>query len=722
MVSFPGFCWLMSRIVANRYEIEDEIGRGGMAVVYRARDMRLNRRVALKILHPFLATQTESAARFLREAEAIAKLHHPNIVEIFDTGQDEETGSHFLVMELLDGVTLTEFIHQHPTAIPEIAIVMGCSLCDAIDHAHKANIIHRDIKPENIMFSGDGVLKLMDFGIARILDAEKMTASGSLIGSPAHMAPEIIEGHQYSYSCDIFSLGTVLYFALTNALPFQGTTPMAVFKAILDNRYSPPSRLNLSISKKIDRLVARCLKTDPAERYQSTEELKAALLEPLSIVDMSDYGEVISKYYANPEAFNTENIPRIVGHLNDSAQLAVKEHRLPNALETLNTILTYDPANEQAAALLKKLRTGSQIKKKAIIAGVIGALLAISIILFYALPVREIFASSNQPSVPVEQGTQSAAVQPVQTAESDVEQKPTGDSDAHSDEQGTEEPSVYEAVSNEQVSSAGIERADESDLLTNNKLNTEPEVAAHDAANREELPANVKSAETESHKDSTGGNERGTRPRTSKKAQETAQNKETPVPDDTVEQGTDPESKPDEEVKQPEVITFTQPVFPPDGYVFIAGKRYNANENGDVQIGLPPGTYSMTVTCKTRCIPRKMSFEVTPNTQNTTLETVTLDWADASLTVNTSDSNLYFVAVRLDEQGRFTKQIDYLIPSSPKSFNGFNPLGNKPIKLEVYAISKSKQLTGMTRSNLEKEKSASTRVELLPGDNRSITF
>lgn len=697
------------RVVANRYELEEEIGRGGMAVVYRARDLRLNRPVAFKLLHPFLANQAESAARFTREAEAIAKLHHPNIVEIFDTGQDEETGSQFLVMELVEGPTLTDFIHQHSTVIPEVAVAMACSLCDAIEHAHQTNILHRDIKPENIMFSKDGVLKLMDFGIARILDADRMTASGSLIGSPAHMSPEIIEGHKYTFSCDIFSLGTVLYFALTSQLPFTGSTPMAVFKNILDNNYPPPGRLNLSISKKIDKIVAKCLQNSPNERYQTASELKDALINSLTLVHFENYAELVAEYYENPEKFNDSHISQIKTDLNDAALVAVKEHRVSSALDYLNTILIYDPNNQQAIALLKKLRTGDLVKKRIAIGGIILVLLAIIIPLMILKPwasndIASDFSVIRHPEYPAPQSVDSSvsnsAIEPSEEQLASIQPVPADEpieiAQNSSETLQNEDNTVVPVLPSGDTSSTKNEVDAGENAVTNRDVDAPPPPSSPMQPQRSQTP---------------------------KKAHKTQD-----VPSETED------SKPDvdKEAVQPVVlptpvdevqpIHLIQPVFPPDSYAFIAGKRYNADANGDISLNLLPGRYAMTITCKTRCISQKAVLTVDESSKDKTQEIITLAWADASVTVNAQDSSLYFVAVTLDEQGKFTKQIDYLIAGKTKNYNGFNPLGNKPIRLEVFAISKSKRLQGMTHAILEKEKSASTRVELYPGDNRSITF
>ena len=375
----------MGRVIANRYELEDEIGRGGMAMVYRARDVRLHRFVALKLMHPFLASQSESSSRFLREAEAIAKLHHPNIVEIFDTGRDEETGSQFLVMELVDGPTLTQFIHAHPVRIPEVAVAMACSLCDAVAHAHGANIIHRDIKPENIMVSADGVLKLMDFGIARILDAERMTASGSIIGSPAHMPPEIIEGQRYSFTCDIFSLGTVIYFMLTGELPFKGPTPGAVFHAILDGAFALPSRYNMAVTRRVDRIVETCLKVAPGDRYQTADALKEAMLEVLRPAGFADYGTVVARFCADPDAYQDGALPAVQKNLLAGTRQALRMRRIPVAVENLNILLAYDPENREAVALLQRIRNGSAMRRHVIaIALILLCLLGVGAIVWFA--------------------------------------------------------------------------------------------------------------------------------------------------------------------------------------------------------------------------------------------------------------------------------------------------------------------------------------------------
>ena len=705
------------RIVANRYELQYEIGRGGMAVVYRALDMRLNRNVAFKLLHPFLASQETSAARFLREAEAIAKLHHPHIVEIYDTGTDEETGSQFIVMELVSGLTLKDFIQAHKTKIPEVAIAIGCTLCDAIEHAHQSNVIHRDIKPENIMFSEDGVVKLMDFGIARILDADRMTASGSLVGSPAHMSPEIIEGQPYTFSCDIFSLGTVIYYCLTNELPFQGTTPMSVFKAILDNQYTQPSRLNATIPKRIDRMIAKCLKTSSEERYQTASALKEELVAILKEVRLENYDEIAAVYYRDPDQFNEAYLPKVTSVLNESAQLAVQAKHLSQALEKLNTVLEYDPDDVKANALLRKLRTGDIHKKRMIVGGIAALVSALIVLGIFVVPWQALFASSpNEPE-------QSQAIDALNPSEEKELQ-----SDNSIVQSRTNEPPIVELPPSTpnlgdlvaQETPVALQPLTEPQPVVESQPVTEQNPVQSDSelTVKSDMPS-IPSTGAQDNKPERSKNQR----KTPKKTHETMESNEVGYAlGEAVAEPASETPPVEDQPQRPALIRVIQPVYPYDAYAIIGGKRYNANSNGDLVIELPEGTYGMTVTCKTRCVKQKVTLNVSAADAGIPKDkTITLDWADASLRVNSSNSEeLNFIAVRLDDQGGFTQQIDYLIPNKSKSYNGFTPLGNKPIRLEVYAIAKSKHLKGMTKSVLEKEKMASTRVELLPGDDKNI--
>src|SRR5207237_7288085 len=175
-------------------------------IVYRAQDETLKRVVAIKVLHQHLAAEPESKARLEREAQAVAKLRHDNILEIFDySGLDSQSA--YIVTEFIDGQTLKQFLTGHPLRHPELAALISIEVCRALAHAHGVGVLHRDVKPENIMIREDGLLKLMDFGISQIVDAQRMTVTGQLLGSPAYMAPEHVEGRPLDFRTDVFSVG-----------------------------------------------------------------------------------------------------------------------------------------------------------------------------------------------------------------------------------------------------------------------------------------------------------------------------------------------------------------------------------------------------------------------------------------------------------------------------------------------------------------------------------
>jgi serine/threonine-protein kinase len=217
--------------VLDKYELLERVGQGGMAVVYRGLDRSLKRVVAIKILHKHLSDYQEARDRFEREAQAVAKLRHENILEIFDySGADDAkaAGSSYIVTEFIDGTTLKQAVTDRPLQFPEIGAMIILQVCRALAHAHAAGILHRDVKPENVMIRSDGVVKLMDFGISHMLDLERLTVTGQLLGSPAYMAPEHVEGRQLDFRTDVFAAGIVLYQLTVGRLPFEGKNPHEV--------------------------------------------------------------------------------------------------------------------------------------------------------------------------------------------------------------------------------------------------------------------------------------------------------------------------------------------------------------------------------------------------------------------------------------------------------------------------------------------------------------
>src|SRR5512134_178760 len=249
----------------GRYELLEQVGSGGMAVVYRGRDTALDREVAVKLLHPHLANSSESRARFAREARAVARLAHPGILEIYDYAGEAAVES-YLVTEFVRSPTLRAFAQEVGFGFPEVGALVGRALADALVHAHSAGVIHRDLKPENVLVQpGERpVLKLADFGIARILASdERMTMTGALVGSPHHMAPEIVEGREADARSDVFSLGTLLYWLSTAKLPFAAPNPTAILRRVLEADFEDPRLAEPRVPDALAALVSSCLALEP---------------------------------------------------------------------------------------------------------------------------------------------------------------------------------------------------------------------------------------------------------------------------------------------------------------------------------------------------------------------------------------------------------------------------------------------------------------------------
>ncbi|MBL8920741.1 MAG: serine/threonine protein kinase [Myxococcaceae bacterium] len=345
----------------GRYRILEQLGQGGMSVVYKGLDTALDREVAVKVLHPHLSTKPESRKRLDREARAVARLHHPNILEVYDfSGADSAEA--FIVTEYIRGKTLREFISAEPLSPPEIAAMVMHEIAGALAHAHDQSVLHRDLKPENVMVRDDGVIKLTDFGIAKILDRdEKMTMTGALVGSPAHMAPEIIEGEESGAEADVFSLGTMLYLFVTGKLPFTAPNTTATLKRILDCVYEDPRQSSPTCSDELTEIIGRCLQRAPGERYATAGKLRDALAGYLSELGLTRPHEELPKFFLDPKGYRKDVEQRIIGTLLERAQKLIAEKRSARALSCLNQVLAHDPTNERATLLLdamkaKKLR------------------------------------------------------------------------------------------------------------------------------------------------------------------------------------------------------------------------------------------------------------------------------------------------------------------------------------------------------------------------------
>jgi beta-lactam-binding protein with PASTA domain/predicted Ser/Thr protein kinase len=271
------------RLLGDRYELSDTLGRGGMAEVHEGRDLRLGRRVAVKILKPELARDPSFQARFRREAQSAASLNHPNIVAVYDTGEDTLEGGGeqlvvpYIVMEYVDGMTLRQLLQSGRRLLPERALEIAGGVLAALDYSHRHGIVHRDIKPANVMLTRTGDVKVMDFGIARALadSATTMTAAATVLGTAQYLSPEQARGEVVDARSDLYSAGCLLYELLTGRPPFTGDSPVSVAYQHVSESPEPPSSVDAAVDSNVDAVVLKALAKHPDDRYQSASEMRA---------------------------------------------------------------------------------------------------------------------------------------------------------------------------------------------------------------------------------------------------------------------------------------------------------------------------------------------------------------------------------------------------------------------------------------------------------------
>ncbi|MEO3810418.1 Stk1 family PASTA domain-containing Ser/Thr kinase [Sphaerisporangium sp. B11E5] len=302
------------RLLGGRYELDGVVGRGGMAEVYRARDIRLDRVVAIKTLRSDLARDHTFQARFRREAQSAASLNHPSIVAVYDTGEDMTDGTPvpYIVMEFVDGRTLRDLLRQDRRLLPERAVELVDGILRALDYSHRGGIVHRDIKPANVMITLNGDVKVMDFGIARAMadSAATMTQTAQVIGTAQYLSPEQARGERVDARSDIYSTGCVLYELLTGHPPFTGDSPVAIAYQHVREDPVPPSQIDREIPRWADAIVLKAMAKDPAQRYQSAAEMRADIQRAMSgmPVDAAQTMAIGNNGYA-PQATRTMNTP-----------------------------------------------------------------------------------------------------------------------------------------------------------------------------------------------------------------------------------------------------------------------------------------------------------------------------------------------------------------------------------------------------------------------------
>ena len=329
-------------LLDNRYRIVDKIGVGGMADVYLGEDTLLGRQVAIKVLHANFANDDEFVTRFKREAQAAGKLNHPNIVNMYDVGFDQDL--HYIIMEYVNGETLKEYITRHGRLSIDEAVKFTIAIAEGLEHAHTMGIVHCDIKPHNVIITQTGRVKVTDFGIARAMNATNTVMyTNSILGSAHYLSPEQASGKPVDGNTDIYSLGVVLYEMLTGRVPFEGETPIAVALKHVREKVAPPTRYNPSIPPLLEAVVLKALSKNPTDRFDSISDM-------ISDLRLSQGFTMGKTQRHEPYDFATQMIPAVD----------------PEALEDFSTIQEERKDEGQKKSMLSKI---ASIPQKYIVLG-----------------------------------------------------------------------------------------------------------------------------------------------------------------------------------------------------------------------------------------------------------------------------------------------------------------------------------------------------------------
>jgi serine/threonine-protein kinase len=343
--------------VLGRYELVEEIGEGGMATVFRARDRELRRDVAIKVMFPHLAKREETVRRFQREARAAAGLEHPNILRVYDVG---ESAVPYIVMELVRGRSLLAEIEQRGAMLAEVAACVGALLADALVAAHKAGVIHRDIKPANVLLADDGRVLLADFGVARLETADSLvTRTGALLGTPAYMSPEQASGDVTTAKSDLYSLGATLYQLATGVLPFAGP-PAKVMSLIADGQLIAPLRRRAAVGPELSRTIEQMMRVDPEQRPGSAAIAASELRAIAATGGFDDPRAEVASYFADPDAFARARVPAIVERAMAASERALAERKLPRAMALADRASALAPDDRRVAALVDRVIAGGR--------------------------------------------------------------------------------------------------------------------------------------------------------------------------------------------------------------------------------------------------------------------------------------------------------------------------------------------------------------------------
>lgn len=353
----------LGTMLGSRYEILKRVGSGGMADVYMAKDHKLNRNVAVKVLKSEYVEDEKFLRKFDIEAQAVACLNHPNIVNIYDVGMED--GVNYIVMELADGMTLKEYIRRKGYLSPKETVEISTQIASALSHAHKNHIIHRDIKPQNILVSESGNIKVTDFGIAKAANNNTVTSTATAMGSVHYISPEQAKGRFCDEKSDIYSLGITMYEMATGHVPFDHENGVTIALMHLQNEIIPPSQIREGIPDSLEKIILKCTMKKPEERYQTAEEL----MDDLKLVFEDTSGEYIG----------------VVPAVDDSPTIMIDQNELPEEETPEETMVEDDNENAYVDGLDEDDEGGmnSKLEKLVIVlAAVVGAIILISILVF----------------------------------------------------------------------------------------------------------------------------------------------------------------------------------------------------------------------------------------------------------------------------------------------------------------------------------------------------
>jgi hypothetical protein len=365
--------------VLGRYELLEVLGHGAMATVFRARDTHLGRQVALKVMTLAVAARADSAERFRREAQAVAAVKHPGIVEIFDFVAAVETEPAYIVSELIDGPTLRRFLDERRgRVLPEMAALLALPLAEALHAAHTRGVIHRDIKPDNVMIERGGTERrvvLTDFGVAHVTGLETMTATGALVGSPSYMSPEQARGDDVGPASDLFSFGVLLYEMATGHLPFTGKDPLMILSAISRGIYKRPSQISGFAGAAFDEICMRCLRPIASERPSGAGAVAEELRGLCRAAGLEPGGASLRRLIDDPDGFEADLRPRMASVAVAQARKHARRAELARALAELSRATAYVPGHAEATRLIATI---SSRRRWATVAAIAGGVLALA--------------------------------------------------------------------------------------------------------------------------------------------------------------------------------------------------------------------------------------------------------------------------------------------------------------------------------------------------------